>query len=259
MARLYAGLEPLKSDPEATAVIVDFDGTLAVIVDQPEDSQPLPAARSALKELVAAVGTVAVISGRPVEFLISALDVSGVMVFGQYGLERIENGQVVVDERAQTSIAVVAEAQLAAVKKWPDLLIEHKGDLALGVHWRTTPDRAPEPDDLKAFGAQFGLESLPGRMTWEFRPVSTIDKGVVVADILAQRKVRSVLCAGDDVGDIPMFAALNRWEQEDPTRVAVRIGVNSEEAPQALLDQADLVVSGPSELAEILSALASAC
>lgn len=138
-------------------------------------------------------------------------------------------------------------------------MIEHKGDLALGVHWRTTPDRAPEPDDLKAFGAQFGLESLPGRMTWEFRPVSAIDKGVVVVDILAQRKVRSVLCAGDDVGDIPMFAALNRWEQEDPTRVAVRIGVNSEEAPQALLDQADLVVSGPSELAEILSALASAC
>ncbi len=259
MPPLPAELEPLVSDPRTSAVLVDFDGTLAAIVDRPEDSRPLPAATAALTRLVAKVGTVAVISGRPADFLIATLAVEGVLIFGQYGLERLVDGKIVVDARAQPAVAMVAEARRAAAAAWPDLVIEHKGDLALGVHWRTNPVAAPTPAELKIWGDQFGLESLPGRMTWEFRPEVPVDKGVITDELLNTRAVRVALVVGDDVGDIPMFIALDKWSSKDPNRIAIRVGVHSEEAPPELLERADLVVAGPVELAVTLTALADRC
>ena len=50
-------------------MIVDFDGTLAPIVADPPAAAPLPGAAAVLTRLARCVGTVAVVSGRPVAFL----------------------------------------------------------------------------------------------------------------------------------------------------------------------------------------------
>ena len=45
---------------------LDFDGTLAPIVEHPEDARPLPAALDAVDALAARLGCIAVVTGRPV-------------------------------------------------------------------------------------------------------------------------------------------------------------------------------------------------
>ena len=60
-----AGLDALLADPRQALVAADFDGTLAPIVDRPGDARAHPGAVAALTALAGAVGTLAVITGRP--------------------------------------------------------------------------------------------------------------------------------------------------------------------------------------------------
>ena len=68
-----ATVQALTEQPERTALLVDFDGSLAPIVERPEDARPLPAAITQLARLVPRLGRVGVVSGRPVEFLGKAM------------------------------------------------------------------------------------------------------------------------------------------------------------------------------------------
>ena len=62
-------LRPLAAAPASAALLVDYDGSLAPIVDDPAAAVVFPAAHAALTRLVARLGRVAVVSGRPVDFL----------------------------------------------------------------------------------------------------------------------------------------------------------------------------------------------
>jgi trehalose 6-phosphate phosphatase len=81
------------------------------------------------------------------------------------------------------------------------------------------------------------------------------DKGDAVRRVVAESGARSVVVAGDDLGDLAAFAAAAQFAAAggDGLRVAVR----SVEAPPELLDQADLVVDGPPGLREFLERLAA--
>ena len=70
-------------------VALDFDGTLASFTEDPADSRPLPAAREALNTLADLPRTtVAIISGRPLEFLRAVVDPAHRMVLsGSHGAE----------------------------------------------------------------------------------------------------------------------------------------------------------------------------
>src|ERR687888_1142416 len=87
-------LDPFVAHPDRSAVIVDFDGTLAPIVADPPAAAPLPEAAAILGRLARRFGRVAVVSGRPVEFLRTRLPVDGLALFGQYGIERFDGTQV---------------------------------------------------------------------------------------------------------------------------------------------------------------------
>src|SRR5258708_34626386 len=60
-----AGLAALLARPGLALIALDFDGTLAPIVADPAQARILPAALSAVQALAPAVGTMAVITGRP--------------------------------------------------------------------------------------------------------------------------------------------------------------------------------------------------
>jgi trehalose 6-phosphate phosphatase len=70
-----------------------------------------------------------------------------------------------------------------------------------------------------------------------------------VRRLLEEHSLRRALAAGDDTTDLDSFAALDGLE------VAVRVAVASSEAPQALLDAADLVVESTNEFLELLRRL----
>jgi trehalose 6-phosphate phosphatase len=251
-------LAPLVVDPGRAGVVSDFDGTLAPIVDDPARARALPAAVDALRDLVEVVALVAIVSGRPIEFLRSQIPVDGVTLVGQYGLERVVDGAPRVDPAASPFVDAVAAAAMEAETRFPRLVAERKGQVAFTLHWRTTPAAAPSLDALQELARAYGLSLTPGRMAAELRVPVPVDKGVALRELLEESALHSCLFAGDDHGDRPAFAALTEQRRRDPGFVGVAVAVRSQEAPPSLLDAADLVVEGPAGLAALLADLAGA-
>ena len=81
-------------------LFIDYDGTLAPIVDDPKSALPSPGASSTLVSLRDSGCRVSVMSGRPVGFLRTMLGDTGAMLIGLYGLERIVNGSIAVHDEA---------------------------------------------------------------------------------------------------------------------------------------------------------------
>lgn len=248
-------LRPFVAAPARAALFADFDGSLSPIVPDPSSATVLPAARAALARLVPVLGTVAVVSGRPVGFLVDALGLDGLSYVGAYGLERFVDGEVVVDDRVRPWVAAVARAADEADAALPGLLVERKGVVAVTIHWRGRPDRGPEALAwAEAAAPRLGLDApLRGRMAVELRPPVPVDKGTTVAALARGASVAAF--AGDDAGDLPAFAALHELQQAGVLEHAVSIGVASVESPPAVGD-ADVVVDGPEGLAALLDALA---
>jgi len=251
-------LAPLLVDPAATAVLSDFDGTLSPIVDDPDDARPLPGAAPLLARLADRFGTVAVVSGRPVSFLLDHLSstegaagtghrTGGGAVphfVGLYGLEHsTPDGRVVPDpvaaEWRPVVDATVARLRAAAPE---GAFVEPKG-LAVTVHWRTVPGAAWASGAVRDEEERTGLQVHPGRRNLELRPPSAIDKGSVVARLLEGR--RAACYFGDDLGDLPAFAALAHAARRGMATVAVAVA--DEESPAEVLEAADLIVQGPDE------------
>jgi trehalose 6-phosphate phosphatase len=257
MSAVAPVLEGLLRDPARTAVVADFDGSLAPIVSDPAAAVVLPAALSTLKGLVRGFGTVAIVSGRPAPFLAERLPVDGLTIVGQYGLERFVDGSVVVDASVGPYLSAIAQVADDAELVWPDLHVERKGDLAVTLHWRGAPEQGADAALwADATGARLGLDVVPGRMAREFRAGVPIDKGTVVESLVDDRD--AALFAGDDHGDLAAFDALDRLEASGALTTAVRVGVASDEGPAEIRDRADVVVDGPPELVELLAELVRA-
>jgi trehalose 6-phosphate phosphatase len=245
----------LTEAPARTVVLADFDGSLSAIVPDPPGARPLAGVVDALAALVPHYRRVGIVSGRPVDFLVEQLPVDGLVLVGQYGLERWEAGAIVVDPRAvpyRDAIAAVADE---AEVRLPGIYVERKGTTAVTLHWRADADRADEVLAVAAeLGVRHGLDAPQrGRKAVELRPPVPVDKGVAVAELVADAATGAF--AGDDAGDLPAFAALDAAAREGRLEHAVRIGVLSPEAPPALRDAVDLAVDGPEGLLALLQAV----
>jgi trehalose 6-phosphate phosphatase len=244
-------LTPLVSRASDSGVYFDYDGTLSSIVDDPAAAVPLDGVPEALAALVPAYGMIGVLSGRPVEFLQPLLP-PGVAVSGLYGLEVVRNGvrqdhpyagawREAIDDVARSSVALGPQG----------MLVEPKG-LSMTLHYRTRPDLA---DDVLAWATaqagRSGLEVRPARMSVELHPPIRADKGTALESLAGDLAV--VGFVGDDRGDLPAFDALDRLA--DAGRTTIRGAVASPEAPQELVDRADVVFSGPREVLDFLRAL----
>ncbi len=248
-------LIPWTSDPGRAAIMTDFDGTLAPIVDDPERAIPDAGAVPVLRRLAARYATVAVVSGRPVRYLAERLaGVDGLVLAGLYGLERQQDG--VVAEAAGAPAwrdAIAAIADRAEREAPPGVGVERKG-LAVTLHVRTAPQHQAW---IERFGADqaaaAGLVAHGGRMSVEVRPPVRIDKGTVVAELAAG--AHAVCYFGDDVGDLPAFDALRRLRAEQGI-TTLGVAVRSPEMPDAMLAATDATVDGPAAVVGVLEALA---
>jgi trehalose 6-phosphate phosphatase len=244
--------EPLVAEPALSGVFTDFDGTLSPIVDEPDAAVPLDGVVEVLGELSSRVGRVAVISGRPVAFLQRHFTDSPVTLSGLYGLQSVVAGERRDDPNAGAWREAVDDVVAAAGGSGPEgMVVEHKG-LSVTLHYREHPEAAAA---VRAWAegqaARSGLELRTARMSIELHPPVGTDKGAVV-DALAEG-LRHVCFLGDDVGDLPAFAALDRMRAEG--RSVVKVVVRSSELAPEMAAAADLTVDGPAEALALLRAL----
>jgi trehalose 6-phosphate phosphatase len=260
-ARLPALLQPLAAEPDRSALFLDFDGTLAAIVEDPTAARPLPGVPALLVALALRFALVAVISGRPTAFLDEVLgSPPGVTLAGLYGLERALSGPA---HRAWASVIdeVVAEATATAPE---GVYVEPKG-LTVTLHWRRAP---AQKDWVVAFAAQQhearDLVIHEGRHERELRPPLDVDKGTVVRALVAEHDehalpLRAAAAFGDDIGDLPAFAALDELRTAGVRPLsAVRVAAVDAESPPTVAAAADLSVPGAAGAVALLRALSEA-
>lgn len=241
----------LRAEPGSTALLLDFDGTLAPIVDDPAAAAPLPETPAVLEALAAVYGLVAVVSGRPVAYLQHHLPDSVTLV-GLYGLERVRGGAVEPVPGAERWRPVIDDVAAAAVAELPEEVgVEHKG-LSLTLHVRQHPELAQSVARWAASASErSGLHVRRARMSAELHPPIGADKGTVVDGLV--EGCTAACFIGDDVGDLPAFDALDRLAARGGT--AVRIVVQSPETDPVLLARADALVAGPDAVLALLRAL----
>lgn len=246
-----AALLILRRDPRRTAVLLDFDGTLSPIVEDPEAAVPLAGALDVLVGLTTRFGVVAVVSGRPASYLQRHLP-GDLGLVGLYGLERVEGGVIQPHPDAAGWQTVVADLVAEARRDLPDGVgVEDKG-LSLTLHVRPHPELAEVAWSWAAVAAErSGLQVRRARMSAELHPPVSADKGTVTAELIAGMDAACFI--GDDVGDLPAFTALAGFASAGGD--AVRAVVTSAEVAPELLAAADVLLDGPAGVLDFLSAL----
>ncbi|WP_406000039.1 trehalose-phosphatase [Streptomyces sp. NBC_00829] len=259
------GLAALLARPRKAVVALDFDGTLAEIVPDPEQARAHPRAVPALAALAPRVASVAVITGRPAGVAVRYGGFAGVpgldhlVVLGHYGAERWDAVSGTVTAPAPHPGVAAVRAELPGVLDrfgaWHGTWIEEKGQ-AVAVHTRRASDPQAAFEALRGplaeLAARHSLIVEPGRMVLELRPPG-MDKGVALARYVGEVEAEAVLYAGDDLGDLPAFAVVEKLRSDGVPGLLVCSG--SAEVPE-LADRADLLVPGPAAVVEFLAALA---
>lgn len=262
------GLAAILARPDRAVVALDFDGTLADIVPDPEQARAHPGAVPAIAALAPKVASVAVITGRPAGVAVRHGGFAGVpgldhlVVLGHYGAERWDAVSSTVHAPAPHPGVAAVRAELPGVldrfDSWHGTWIEEKGQ-ALAVHTRRAADPQAAFDALRSplgeLAARHGLIVEPGRLVLELRPPG-MDKGVALAKYVRETDAESVLYAGDDLGDLAAYAAVEKLRTDGPDGIpGLLVCSGSAEVPE-LAERADLMLAGPAAVVDFLAALA---
>ena len=271
-----AGLAALLKDPARAVAAFDFDGTLAPIVPDPDQARAHPGVLPALARLAPHLAAVAVVTGRPAATAVSHAGFAGapglehLTVLGHYGLERWDAATGELSAPAEHPGIAALRRELPALlaagpvgsREVDGVTVEDKGH-ALAVHTRRAADPAAAlaalDAPLRAAAAAHGLAVEPGRMVLELRPPG-MDKGVALTSFLHEHDAGSVLFAGDDLGDVAAYDAVQRLRgTEGLDALLVCSAPTTGEPPvRELADRADLIVPGPEGVVALIEALAGA-
>jgi trehalose 6-phosphate phosphatase len=239
-------------------VALDFDGTLAPLVTDPQASRPVPGTVDALRALSATGARVAIITGRDAGTAVRLgnLDtVPGIVVAGLYGIETWHDGALETPDTPGTidMLRTQLPSVLADDGADPDLWIEDKR-LSLVVHARraANPEAALDTvrEQIYRVAEELGLEVHPGRDVLELR-LPGYDKAGALCRLAGDRA--GVLYVGDDLGDLPAFAEIRRLRAAG--RTAYGVGVLSS-GVDGIAEAADVHVADPAAAVEVLRALA---
>ncbi|MCU1546399.1 MAG: trehalose-phosphatase [Homoserinimonas sp.] len=247
MAELGTTLAQLARTDELL-VALDFDGTLAPMVDDPQDARALPAARDAILLLMALPRTrVALISGRAMGSLVQVSDLpETALLIGSHGVEvrldaepaltldadeagRVHALRHILTAIAQTHEGVWVEAKPAGFALHTRLANSEDS------HSATERALAETEHDLP------GLTVRRGTNVLEFS-VRATNKGDAIRRLREFVHPTATLFAGDDVTDEDAFAVL------EPGDLGLKCGAGE--------TAADHRVANAEQVAEVLEELA---
>lgn len=202
------------AETERLLVALDFDGTLAPLVDDPLSSRALPDARDAVLALEALPETrVAIITGRDLATLSIIFPESDRLLrVGSHGAEyRLDGDESVPTSPTQRAIvAALAERFEAMIADTPGAFVEVKPG-GLSVHTR----RAGLAAETEIFSTirnwvaanSRGLFERSGKNVLEY-VLAENDKGTGIDRVRERVQPTATLYAGDDVTDEAAFLRL---------------------------------------------------
>lgn len=221
----------------------DFDGTLARIVERPDEAR-IDAQVSAALATLAARMPLAIVTGRALADVRHRLGFEPRYLMGNHGAEdAMDPDAAALRAGALTELRTLLKKrrdELDASGVW----IEDKGP-SIALHYRSSPVPtyahrlihevlAPMAPTLDVFDGKMVVNAMPG---------GAPDKAAAVHALVERSGAGAALFAGDDVNDEPVFAAAPlHW-------LTVRVG-RDERASQARF-----FVDGPAQVAQLLERL----
>lgn len=246
---------------ETFGLVCDLDGTLAPIVERPEDAAITPRNRGLLAELAKQLPLIALVSGRAAADLQARVGLEGLVYVGNHGLERWEGGQVALMPEAAKYRGAL-EAATAAIQPLLEEgnQLEDKG-ATVSLHYRR--HALPEDyakrirDDLARIVQTHGLTLSTGRMVFEIKPPLEVNKGTALGDLIQDYMLEAALFIGDDITDLAAIKAAQQLRQGGECD-AWGVAVQSVGAPEEVLATADFSASSVDDVEALLAWLSKA-
>jgi trehalose 6-phosphate phosphatase len=229
----------------ATSLIfyVDFDGTLAPIVDDPGLAGLSPETRAVLEEFSSREDVlIAVVSGRSLGDVKSRVGLQSLVYSGDHGLQieghslRFEHPEAA---RCRDALTELNQQLIGLPLLLPGVLVESKS-LTTAIHYRCAPDGTREQLETilqSLVPADHPLFVLAGgKMIIEIRPRVDWNKGTAVRWIQDRLQADGALpfIIGDDRTDEDAFEALD-------DAVTIRVGPEESTAAQYCLPDQESV------------------
>ncbi len=221
---------------ELWALFLDVDGTLIEIAESPDGV----VVDARVTEILAALDrrfdhAVALVSGRPIEFLDRLFAPLRLTTAGLHGLERRDPaGRTHRPDCAAVGLDRVRDAFRDFTRRDPGLMIEDK-TYSVALHFRRAPTLADGAAALaERLARDLGDDLIlqRGKMVLEFRPRGP-HKGDVVDEFMAMKPFagRVPVFIGDDVTDEDGFMAVNRLSGH-----SIRVGASDATAARWRID-----------------------
>jgi trehalose 6-phosphate synthase/phosphatase len=197
-------------------LLLDFDGTLAPLVDNPADACPSEALKQTLAHLANSSDLV-VISGRNRAFLEKTFAGIPVYLVAEHGafLKKPDQPWELLDLSADDWVGNVRSIMAPFVEQFAGSFIEAK-ETALAWHYRMVADKDSEAqavelaNQLRDTSFSIPLSVIQGNKVVEVK-AARYSKGTVALTIMDQKPYDFIVSIGDDTTDEDMFRLMPNW------------------------------------------------
>jgi trehalose 6-phosphate phosphatase len=221
---------------DSVLIALDFDGTLAPLVDDPEESRMIPEARNALEALSSLEGvSIALVSGRSVDSLLRVADpLPSWFLVGSHGIEVVSPEHRAAYQTLWLVPGGLKEKFESVVREHPGTRLEYK-PFGLALHTRGVDENVAQSAAKAAhslcdsWGGDLLVRTGHGIVECSIQEAT---KGDGLKELITRIKPTATLFAGDDTTDEDGFAILG------PSDVSIRVGGGESRASHQLSDAA---------------------
>lgn len=248
-------------DPASLVLLLDVDGVLAPIVDDPAAAAVPGSTQRLVERAVERCALVGIVTGRGIERAQEMVPLDGAWYAALHGQVVVspsgEEDRCEVAASAREHVAVAA--QLAQTVGWA---YEDK-HATVTIHFRQRGALGQQVDpahvraQLMTVLNPLKTEIHDAKQVLEIKARGARTKGDAVRTLCAAAPpaARVVAYVGDDLTDLDAFTAIDALRADGDTRRFVKVAIGGEEAPAALVDAADVVLEGQGDVEGLLAAL----